>query len=65
MNLGGRSDDNGSAGDAGTPSAVNGSNRFKSRSNSTSVKKRDSPIPTFQMQNLLSESDNPATGYNI
>ena len=56
MNLGGRSEDINGAGDAGAGG--------KKRSFSNSVKKKDSPIPRFEVQNLLGESDNHETSFN-
>ena len=55
MNLGGRSEDIDGAGAAGA---------VKKRSLSNSIKKKDSPIPRFEVQNLLGESDNQEGSFN-
>ena len=58
MNLGGRSEDIDGNG------AVDINNSQKKRSFSNSVKKKDSPIPRFEVQNLLGESDNHENSFN-
>ena len=52
MNLGGRSED------------IDAAGAVKKRSLSNSVKKKDSPIPRFEVQNLLGESDNQDGSFN-